>query len=71
MQADAENRAMYLESSSDDNNRFYRKFGFEVQKRIRLGPEQKTVDLDIMVREPIVSKMLSPATSMSRSSDGM
>jgi hypothetical protein len=59
---------MYLESSSDDNNRFYSKFGFNVRKKIYLGRSEETVELDIMVREPVPAKMLSPATSMSRGS---
>ena len=36
-QADAEGRAMYLESSSAKNNTYYKKFGFEVKKDIHLG----------------------------------
>lgn len=68
-QADAEHKAVYLESSSDDNNRFYSKFGFGVRKRIYLGRGDETVELHIMVREPVPVKTLSPATSMSRSSN--
>lgn len=60
---------MYLESSSDDNNRFYGKLGFKVRERIHLGHDQETVELDIMVREPLSAKTLSPATSVSRSSN--
>ncbi|RYP10307.1 hypothetical protein DL765_008161 [Monosporascus sp. GIB2] len=59
--ADAEGRAMYLESSSAKNNLYYKKFGFEVKKDIHLGisgdgGSQMTappaVTLTIMVREP-------------------
>lgn len=49
-QADAEGRAMYLESSSLDNNAYYAKFGFEVVKDIYLG--SRDVRMSIMVREP-------------------
>lgn len=36
-QADAEGRAMYLESSSVKNNAYYKKFGFEAKRDIHLG----------------------------------
>ncbi|KAH6659364.1 hypothetical protein BKA67DRAFT_11945 [Truncatella angustata] len=61
LKADAENRAMYLESSSDKNTAYYRKFGFEHKKDIHLGDPNssnsssstgKSVRLAIMVREP-------------------
>ncbi|KAK8106000.1 acetyltransferase [Apiospora kogelbergensis] len=63
VKADAENRAMYLESSSLKNNGYYAKFGFEVKKDIYMGmddswsPSDKTmppppVRMSIMVREP-------------------
>ncbi|KAI1503869.1 hypothetical protein F5X99DRAFT_78305 [Biscogniauxia marginata] len=58
--ADAEGRAMYLESSSDKNTGYYKKFGFEVKKDIYLGlglestpsSSSSPVRLTIMVREP-------------------
>ncbi|KAI0478945.1 hypothetical protein GGR56DRAFT_351375 [Xylariaceae sp. FL0804] len=51
--ADAEGRAMYLESSSEANNSYYAKFGFEPKKDIFIGPDSKSpVRLTIMVREP-------------------
>jgi GNAT superfamily N-acetyltransferase len=50
IKADAEGRAMYLESSSLDNNAYYAKFGFEVVKDIYLG--SRDVRMSIMVREP-------------------
>ncbi|KAF2968447.1 hypothetical protein GQX73_g5148 [Xylaria multiplex] len=37
--ADAEGRAMYLESSSEKNNGYYKKFGFEVKRDIYLGAD--------------------------------
>ncbi|KAK8080683.1 hypothetical protein PG997_008501 [Apiospora hydei] len=63
VKADAENRAMYLESSSLKNNAYYAKFGFEVKKDIYMGmddswsPSDETtppppVRMSIMVREP-------------------
>ena len=53
--ADAEGRAMYLESSAERNLKFYRRLGFEVKKRITLkgtARSGKEIPLDIMVREP-------------------
>ncbi|CAJ2513699.1 Uu.00g018180.m01.CDS01 [Anthostomella pinea] len=52
-QADAEGRAMYLESSSEKNNGYYKKFGFEIKRDIYLGANSPSpVRLTIMVREP-------------------
>ncbi|OAA47657.1 Acyl-CoA N-acyltransferase [Metarhizium rileyi] len=50
--ADAENRAMYLESSNVCNNRFYAKFGFETKKEIVLARGPVPLLLYCMVREP-------------------
>ncbi|KAI2624192.1 hypothetical protein GGR54DRAFT_654993 [Hypoxylon sp. NC1633] len=51
--ADAEGRAMYLESSSDKNTAYYQKFGFEIKRDVYLGADSKSpVRLTIMVREP-------------------
>lgn len=60
--ADAEGRAMYLESSSLKNNEYYKKFGFEIKRDIYLGTDFAatsgpsggggSVRLTIMVREP-------------------
>ncbi|ETS82970.1 hypothetical protein PFICI_04846 [Pestalotiopsis fici W106-1] len=63
VRADVENRAMYLESSSERNTAYYRKFGFEVKRDIYLGEAmtgtedaagKSPVRLSIMVREPQV-----------------
>jgi ribosomal protein S18 acetylase RimI-like enzyme len=54
-QADAENRPMYLESSSQANNAYYEKFGFEVKRDVYLERGAAPVRLSIMVREPRVS----------------
>lgn len=44
---------MYLESSSDKNTAYYKKFGFEIKKDIYLGADSKSpVRLTIMVRDP-------------------
>lgn len=44
---------MYLESSSEKNTSYYKKFGFEFKKDIYLGIDCKSpVRLSIMVREP-------------------
>ncbi|KAI1174627.1 hypothetical protein F4777DRAFT_579800 [Nemania sp. FL0916] len=60
--ADLEGRAMYLESSSEKNNGYYQKFGFEIKRDVYLGAEAAAaaagghghgpVKLTIMVREP-------------------
>ncbi|KAL2200573.1 GCN5-related N-acetyltransferase-like protein [Corynascus similis CBS 632.67] len=52
--ADAENRPMYLESSSQANNAYYQKFGFEVKRDIFLERGPVPVRLSVMVREPRV-----------------
>ncbi|KAK4227856.1 puromycin N-acetyltransferase [Podospora fimiseda] len=55
--ADAENRPIYLESSSLSNNVYYEKFGFEVKRDIYLRRgEGEPVRLSIMVREPVTQK---------------
>ncbi|KAF5505738.1 hypothetical protein KNSL1_008208 [Colletotrichum chrysophilum] len=54
--ADAENRAVYLESSSLSNNVYYSKFGFEYKREIRLTRGNTPVSLFVMVREPIPRK---------------
>jgi ribosomal protein S18 acetylase RimI-like enzyme len=59
--ADAENRPMYLESSSIANNAYYSKFGFKVKKEISFKRGRVPVKLDIMVREPRTPK---PADAM-------
>jgi hypothetical protein len=43
---------MYLESSSLANNKYYARYGFEVQKDIFLERGRTPVKLSIMVREP-------------------
>ncbi|KAK3948448.1 hypothetical protein QBC32DRAFT_381369 [Pseudoneurospora amorphoporcata] len=55
--ADAENRPMYLESSSLANNSYYQKFGFEIKRDIFLKRGRNPVRLSIMVREPNASGM--------------
>ncbi|KAL2120693.1 hypothetical protein VTJ04DRAFT_4720 [Mycothermus thermophilus] len=57
--ADAENRPMYLESSSAANNAYYEKFGFRVQRDIYLQRGSAPVRLSIMVREPCGGSELS------------
>lgn len=52
LQADSENRPVYLESSSLANNAYYEKFGFVVKKEIFLKRGPAPVQLSIMVREP-------------------
>ncbi len=43
---------MYLESSSQANNAYYEKFGFEVKRDIFLERGSVPVRLSAMVREP-------------------
>lgn len=50
--ADAENRPVYLESSSLANNAYYAKWGFVVKREIFLKRGPVPVQLSIMVREP-------------------
>ncbi|KAK2592826.1 hypothetical protein QQS21_009464 [Conoideocrella luteorostrata] len=50
--ADEENRAIYLESSNERNNRFYAKFGFDFKKEIVLTRGPVPIRLYCMVREP-------------------
>ncbi|KAK4236211.1 puromycin N-acetyltransferase [Achaetomium macrosporum] len=63
--ADAENRPMYLESSSQANNAYYEKFGFEVKRDVFLERGPVPVRLSIMVREPRVPgcKVAHPSPS--------
>jgi ribosomal protein S18 acetylase RimI-like enzyme len=51
--ADREGRPCYLESSKEVNQGIYRKMGFEVRKMVYLQREAESVQLDIMVREPV------------------
>ncbi|KAL7963232.1 hypothetical protein V8C34DRAFT_300551 [Trichoderma compactum] len=50
--ADAENCAMYLESSSRENISYYERFGFQYRKEISFKRGPVPVPLFIMVREP-------------------
>ncbi|PNY23749.1 N-acetyltransferase [Tolypocladium capitatum] len=63
--ADAENRPMYLESSSLDNNGLYAKFGFEIKGEIRLTRGPAPVVLYCMVREPQPSRLRASVTQSS------
>ncbi|KAH0284842.1 hypothetical protein KCU62_g8012, partial [Aureobasidium sp. EXF-3399] len=60
--ADAEGRACYLESSNASNPAIYRKYGFETIKSIELKRAEKVVVLDIMVREPQLSRNQSSSS---------
>ncbi|KAH6607526.1 hypothetical protein Trco_003839 [Trichoderma cornu-damae] len=50
--ADAESRAVYLESSSRENISYYERFGFQYRKEISFNRGPAPVPLFIMVREP-------------------
>lgn len=54
--ADAEGRASYLESTLAVNRKIYAKLGFVLKKSIYLQRAEKQVELDIMVREPVVGR---------------
>ncbi len=53
IQADAENRACYLESSNGINPIIYGKMGFQIVDKIYLRREKEPIEMDIMVREPV------------------
>ncbi|KAJ6444563.1 acetyltransferase [Purpureocillium lavendulum] len=63
--ADAENRPIYLESSSLANNKLYAKFGFEIKSEIVLTRGPKPVYLYCMVREPQPSLLQQSVTESS------
>ncbi|KAB5523971.1 acetyltransferase [Coniochaeta sp. 2T2.1] len=50
--ADAEQAPIYLESTTQSNNRYYSKFGFEAKRDICLTRGLSPVGLSIMVRDP-------------------
>ncbi|EXM25516.1 GNAT domain [Fusarium oxysporum f. sp. vasinfectum] len=50
--ADAEQRPMYLESSTEHNNGYYAKFGFEVKCDVVFEGGPEPITMWIMVREP-------------------
>lgn len=50
--ADAEQRPMYLESSTERNNGYYAKFGFEVKHHVVFEGGPEPITMWIMVREP-------------------
>ncbi|KAF5664078.1 hypothetical protein FHETE_7243 [Fusarium heterosporum] len=50
--ADAEQRPMYLESSTERNNGYYAKFGFEVKRDVVFEGGPEPITMWIMVREP-------------------
>ena len=54
--ADREGRACYLESSNDINPKIYGRMGFEIKKKIYLQRAEDPIVLDLMVREPRMSK---------------
>ncbi|KAI1058819.1 hypothetical protein NW752_006543 [Fusarium irregulare] len=50
--ADAEQRPTYLESSTERNNGYYEKFGFEVKRDVVFKGSPEPIKMWIMVREP-------------------
>lgn len=63
--ADAEQRPVYLESTSEANNAFYARFGFETKTRIELRRGPVPVVLFCMVREPRAGRLQASATESS------
>ncbi|KAL7916030.1 hypothetical protein GGI35DRAFT_16168 [Trichoderma velutinum] len=59
--ADAENCAMYLESSSRENISYYERFGFQYRKEISFKRGPVPVPLFIMVREPVAKSAVKAA----------
>jgi ribosomal protein S18 acetylase RimI-like enzyme len=53
--ADVEGRACYLESSNVVNVSIYERLGFAKKKRIEFENGKGKLEMDIMVREPVVS----------------
>ena len=51
--ADAEGKAMYLESSSPDNMRLYESLGFRYDRTIGLTRAEQTVEMDIMASDAL------------------
>lgn len=59
-QADAENRLCYLESSNVLNLKLYNRLGFEaVGKKAVLKRGPKPVEMEIMVRKPVIDQPTS------------
>ena len=56
LQADEQGRACYLESSNEVNPVIYARLGFEMTKKIHLTRGAKPIELDIMIREPVMLK---------------
>lgn len=52
VKANGENRAVYLESSAENNLTYYGRWGFEHISDIELKRAEKGIKLHIMVREP-------------------
>ncbi|RFN43788.1 hypothetical protein FIE12Z_11954 [Fusarium flagelliforme] len=52
--ADAEQRPMYLESSTQRNNGFYAKFGFEVKRDVVFKGSPEPIKMWIMGNEPLI-----------------
>lgn len=64
LQADAEQRPVYLESSNERTNAFYAKFGFEVKRDVDFKRGRDPIQLHIMVREPQAPKPAYSAASV-------
>jgi len=54
--ADREGRATYLENSHSTNLPFYQRMGFERARKIYLQRDHEAIELDIMIREPVVDR---------------
>lgn len=70
-EADAENRLCYLESSNVTNLKLYNKLGFRVVGKkaiLKRGP--KPVEMEIMVRKPIMSRLGSKNAAFEETRNG-
>lgn len=54
--ADQQGKCCYLESSAAVNLKIYARMGFEERRKIYLQRAEEHIELDIMVREPVVKK---------------
>ena len=69
-QADAEGLKCYLESSHRKNLPFYKRRGFEQYEKLRTiyltrDKSSESIELDIMVRNPVTTKEPEPPTAHS------
>ena len=68
-EADAGNRLCYLESSNVSNLKLYNKLGFRsVGKKATLNRGPKPVEMEIMLRQPLVDRLASKTAAFGEAS---